>query len=55
MKKKSVGRPRIAESKKRKVYVCISCTVDEIKMIERKAKEMKVRKSTLIRLAVEKI
>ena len=55
MKKKSVGRPRIAESKKRKINICISCTEDELKMIERKAKQNKVRRSTMIRMAMEKI
>lgn len=53
MLKRSVGRPRIAESKRRKVYVCISCTESELKLIRRKAKEHNVNQSSLIRMAVE--
>lgn len=55
MIKKAVGRPKIAESKKRKIYICINCTSDEKKMIEQKAKERKIKRSALIRMAVAKI
>jgi hypothetical protein len=52
---RTIGRPRIAESKKRKVYVCINCTESELKMIDRKAKEYNLRRSALVRMAIEKI
>lgn len=55
MIKKAVGRPKIAESKKRKIYICISCTSQEKKMIEQKAKERNIRRSAFIRMAVASI
>jgi hypothetical protein len=55
MKKNKVGRPAIAESKKRSEYICVSCTKQELSDIKRKAKEYNVRRSALIRMALKKI
>jgi len=54
MKKNKVGRPAIAESKKRNIYVCISCTKDEVTKIDRKAKQYDTTRSEVIRMAIEK-
>lgn len=52
--KRSQGRPRLPESKRRSKYFCVNCTASELKMIETKAKRMGVPMSTLVRTAVEK-
>jgi hypothetical protein len=53
MKKKAIGRPRIPEKQKRKMYICFGCTASELKAIERKAMEINMTKSSFIRLAVK--
>jgi hypothetical protein len=55
MKKKPQGRPRIPESQKKKNYICVGLTADQIKLMRTKAKSLNVRTSTLIRLAVERL
>jgi hypothetical protein len=54
-KKRNVGRPRVAVSKRRTVSLCISCSPDELKMFLRKQRKLKVKRSELIRMAVELI
>lgn len=49
-----MGRKKLPESVKRNTYICFTATREEIKMILRKSKEHGVRKSTLIRMAIEK-
>lgn len=50
--KKRMGRPPIAESKKRKIYISFTCSISESDNIKRKAKKLNTTQSDFIRQAV---
>jgi hypothetical protein len=54
-KKKPQGRPRVPESQKKKNYICVGLTADQVRIMRMKARRLNVRTSTLVRLAVERL
>lgn len=50
--KKKTGRPPIAESKRRNIYISFTCTVSEAHNIKRKADKLNTTQSNFIRQAV---
>ena len=55
MTHKKIGRPRKPEKEKRNKFICLNCTEAEYNAIVEKANQFKIRKSTLIRMAIEQL
>lgn len=53
--KKKMGRPTLPDNKKRVNDICIGFNDAEMKVIEMKASKLKVRKYTLIRIAIDRL